>query len=276
MAMVQSGWMQQQSLPNLGSGERQQVQQGIPSAIAKLLNQGLQPMEMTVKCGRKDDRLGVVVEAVTVPDQSLLSTWMRQQFSQLHLEEICKVEVYGRQIGQTRPAWRETIDINQIRVLRFQLGSTVTALFHLECVREVLSISAKEILSIPQMPRCVLGVYYHRGRILWLVDLGLQLGITQSSVLDRSRAMGQSDVPSSPSPSLNVIVIEADQQTIGFVVSTVLDIESYSWQKFQAAATFLSSSIPLPFVQSYLQDSQIPLLSAIAIIHDRHLHLYQV
>lgn len=262
--------------------EREQIERGNPAAMTNLFNHVLQPTGITVQCGRKADRIGVVVEAATVPDRSQVGYWMRQQFKQLPLQGVCKVEVYGRQLGHTRPAWRETIELCQVQVLRFHINSTATALLPLEGVREVLNISFSEILPVPQMPCSVLGVCYYQGMILWLVDLGLQLGLhgTQArrslELCFAQRGRNSRQAVAAPTLALSVVVIEANQTMMGLVVSKVLDVESHPLHNFHPVTTRLFAPSLLPFVQRYLVHSQYPLLNVAALINDRNLQVHRL
>jgi positive phototaxis protein PixI len=70
----------------------------------------------------------------------------------------------------------------QIRkFLQFQLGSSEIpdlssargdfALLDTEVVTEVITIASENILPVPQMFYCVLGIYSWRSEMLWIVDL---------------------------------------------------------------------------------------------------------
>ena len=72
------------------------------------------------------------------------------------------------------------------KFLRFYLGGNNSqntsmangdlALLEAEIVTEVITISAKELLAVPQMPYCVLGIHSWRSEMLWIVDLENLLG----------------------------------------------------------------------------------------------------
>ncbi len=76
-------------------------------AIAALISP-LLPQNMTVRVTRRGDRLGVLLEAIDVPDRiqaALIQPGIRQGLQKLQLQGIQILKVYGRQIGQVSPAW---------------------------------------------------------------------------------------------------------------------------------------------------------------------------
>lgn len=76
-------------------------------AIASLIH-SLLPQNIKVRVARKGDRLGVLLEAIGVPDRiqaTLIQPGVRQGVQKLQLQGIQILKVYGRQIGQVSPAW---------------------------------------------------------------------------------------------------------------------------------------------------------------------------
>jgi positive phototaxis protein PixI len=59
----------------------------------------------------------------------------------------------------------------QERLLRFPLGAQESVLLPLEQITEILRVELSEVLPIPEMPGCVMGICNWRGEMLWLVDL---------------------------------------------------------------------------------------------------------
>lgn len=62
--------------------------------------------------------------------------------------------------------------------LRLHLVPDTKVLLSIQAVSEVLTISVGQIVPIPDMPACVMGVYNWRGEVLWMVDLGHLCGLT--------------------------------------------------------------------------------------------------
>ncbi len=67
-------------------------------------------------------------------------------------------------------------------------------------VREIVRV--QEITRVPGAPECVMGVINLRGRIISVIDLGLQLGQTPTQIGRNSR----------------ILVIQLDSVTLGFLV----------------------------------------------------------
>ncbi|HCF27721.1 MAG TPA: chemotaxis protein [Cyanobacteria bacterium UBA11049] len=163
-------------------------------------------------------------------------------------------------------------DVETERFLRFQFGFEDTALLPLASVKEVLQISAEEILPVPDMPNCVLGIYNCRGEMLWLVDLEIQIGL---SSLARS-PLGTQHLALRTSNILTAIAIQADDKSLAIVVPQVMDIEEHNPQALQIPSTGLFPSKLLPFIQRYLTDSSSPVLDTKALIQDSQLQMHHL
>ena len=64
--------------------------------------------------------------------------------------------------------------------MQFQLNYNTRALLPAENVTEIITISEREILPVPQMPDCVMGIYSWRSEILWIIDLRNLLGFLKT------------------------------------------------------------------------------------------------
>lgn len=148
------------------------------------------------------------------------------------------------------------------RFLRFYLTSEETALLPLHQVREVLKVPIAEILPVPHLPDCILGVYNWRGEMLWLVDVAQQLGFASSLVNGRV---------ADPFPTL---VTQTDRQSLGLVVSQVSDIETYMLQQMQPPSPGLFPSKLSSFMQGYFATRKSPVLNPAALIHDPLLQVH--
>ena len=83
------------------------IQEEILGAIAALIIP-LLPQNMMVRVARKGDRLGVLLEAIEVPDRTqatLIQPGVHQEIQKFQPQGIQTLKVYGRQIGQVSPAW---------------------------------------------------------------------------------------------------------------------------------------------------------------------------
>jgi len=105
------------------------------------------------------------------------------------------------------------------RLLRFALGLEDSALLPLEQITEILRLNVTEILPVPEMPSCVLGIGNWRGEMLWLVDLNHLVGY---SPLSSVRQVSASPV---------AMVVQVNDQAVGLVVQQVNDIELHELQQ---------------------------------------------
>ena len=86
------------------------AQQGNPAAIATLLNLILEPKGIKARAQRQDDRLHILLESPLPPIQSEAVEFIRNSLDDLPVEGVKTVTIYGRQRGETRPGWSETIE----------------------------------------------------------------------------------------------------------------------------------------------------------------------
>ena len=136
------------------------------------------------------------------------------------------------------------------KFLQFQLGksekvhkSTLQgdiALLDAEIVTEVISIASQEILPVPQMFYCVLGIYSWRSEMLWIVDLENLLGYPPPLAEDR------------PNRELLIMVVQYQGQSIGLMVSEIDNLIEHDLSKFKSSSPEIFSEDVLPFLQGYL------------------------
>jgi positive phototaxis protein PixI len=148
--------------------------------------------------------------------------------------------------------------------LRFQLSSTETALVTVDSLAAVVTIAPREILPVPHMPNCVLGIYNWREEMLWLVDLSCQLGFPPlfASATRLSTVMA--------------IVIQTNGISLGLVVSQIHDIEPHNPRQLQPPITGLFPPKLLPYVKGYLIDDRSIVLDANALVQDPLLQVHQL
>ncbi|MDB9312737.1 chemotaxis protein CheW [Spirulina sp. CS-785/01] len=137
------------------------------------------------------------------------------------------------------------------KYLCFQIGLENTAMLPVESIQEILRLEAAQILSVPDMPETVLGIYNWRGEMLWLIDLNHLLGIEglTTPTLDL----------------LTAIVLEIDHQRLGIVVQQVEEIEAHNPNKLQPPAGLFSRHLE-PFIEGYLRDARSIVLNPQAIL----------
>lgn len=128
------------------------------------------------------------------------------------------------------------------RLLRFPLGFQDSVLLPLEQIAEIFRVNVADILPVPEMPDCVLGICNWRGEMLWLVDLNDLVGCPPLSSLE----------PVLISPM--TMVVQVKDQSVGLVVQQVNDIELHELAQLQPAAPGLFSPGLMPFVLGYLPE----------------------
>lgn len=147
------------------------------------------------------------------------------------------------------------------KFLHFCLGPEDSALLAVDSIAEVIRVPMTEVLPVPQMPSCVLGIYNRRGEMLWLIDLGhlvgYPLGFQPGSTISTGMA----------------ILLEVEGQLLGLVVLQVNDIEWHDPQQLQPPSATLFSPKLLPFVQGYLNGSGSTVLDPVAIAQSPLLQL---
>jgi positive phototaxis protein PixI len=139
------------------------------------------------------------------------------------------------------------------RLLRFPLSLEDSALLPLEQIMEIIRVNVAEILPVPEMPSCVLGICNWRGTMLWLIDLNHLLGYPPLSQQERVL------------PTPMAMVVQVNDQTVGLVVQRVQDIELHELQQLQPATPGLFPPKLLPFVLGALPGSSGTVLDVTAI-----------
>ncbi|MEO1146407.1 MAG: retropepsin-like aspartic protease [Cyanobacteria bacterium J06638_22] len=85
---------------------------GDPGAIAQLINRALKPKAIQAKVTRGGDRLKIMLEGATVPDQGEMVTYLHKSLTRLGAAEIHAAQVYGRQAFAAKPAWMQQFTLN--------------------------------------------------------------------------------------------------------------------------------------------------------------------
>ena len=122
------------------------------------------------------------------------------------------------------------------RLLRFPLGAQDSALLPLEQITEILRIDLSDILPVPEMPGCVLGICNWRGDMLWLIDLNDLVSSTPLFELAPGVV------------ALMVVVVQINGQSVGLGLQRVHDVELHNLEQLQPVAPGLFSPQLQPFV----------------------------
>jgi positive phototaxis protein PixI len=151
------------------------------------------------------------------------------------------------------------VEIGQ-RFLRVQVCTETTALLPVDEIVSIAPISITEILPVPHMPNCVLGLYNWRGEMLWLVDLGRQVGFA--------------GLVQSGNSTFMTLIVEVNDQSLGLCVPQVHDIESHDPQLVRGASSEMFSAQFLPFVKGYLTGDRTTVLNLAAVLQDPALNIH--
>ena len=155
------------------------------------------------------------------------------------------------------------------KFLRFYLGAgnrpdasmtnSDLALLEAEIVTEVITISPKELLPVPQMPYCVLGIYSWRSEMLWVVDIENLMGYPPSLREDADE-----------NETILVMVVRVQGQSMGLVVSRIDTIIEQDLESFKSSSSEIFSEDLMPFLDGYFVDENnniIMLIDAEEIFH---------
>ncbi|HBL14065.1 MAG TPA: chemotaxis protein [Cyanobacteria bacterium UBA11162] len=162
------------------------------------------------------------------------------------------------------------------RLLRFPLGSKDTALLPLEQIAEIIRVNGGEILPVPEMPTCVLGICNWRGEMLWLIDLNHLMGYPSLSLQGSFSPMamviqvnhqlqGMGSEEWGVESGVDDKLIPHNQQSLGLVVQHVNDIELHDLHQLQPAAPGLFPPRLLPFILGSLPGENSTVLDVNAI-----------
>jgi positive phototaxis protein PixI len=141
------------------------------------------------------------------------------------------------------------------RLLRFPLGTEGSVLLPLEQITEILQVELTEILPVPDLPTCVMGICNWRGEMLWLVDFNDLAGYPSAFQ------------PVPPTTTMAVIVAQINHQAIGLGVPQVNDIELHDLQQLQPSLFGLFPPQLLPLVQGTLLGCSDAVLDLKPIVH---------
>ena len=127
------------------------------------------------------------------------------------------------------------------RYLRFSFSQKNEALIPLSHILEVMNLPLEDVLAVPDMPSCVLGVCVWQSETLWLIDL--------NGMMHHPPLPLQSQIRESPT----VIVIQSQQKSLGLVVDSVGDIDLFDPSHIRMQVGICSPSLE-PYVEGYCPD----------------------
>ena len=159
---------------------------------------------------------------------------------------------------------------NRQRYLRFALLDKQTdrqtdkqadeqeALIPLSSILEVMQLAFEDILPVPDMPSCVLGVCGWQGETLWLVDLNYM--VSDRPLLKQSRNI----------TTPTVIVVQTQQKSLGLLVAGVSDIDLFDPSQLRMEKGLCPPSLE-PYVLGYCPGQAGTVLDAAKIINSPRL-----
>jgi len=138
-------------------------------------------------------------------------------------------------MASKRPLISPPLEVKE-QFLAFDLDDQSRGLIAIHQVVEVLSVPSFEIISLPQMSECIVGVYNWRGEILWMVDLGEFLGYPQTQTARQMVA----------------IVVHVEGLHMGWIVSQVEDTVWHPRNAIQPAPPMAFAPEIEPYLRGYL------------------------
>jgi positive phototaxis protein PixI len=124
--------------------------------------------------------------------------------------------------------------------LKFLLQPGLMAVIEIECVTELIDLPLDRVVPMPHLPPAVKGIYNWRGEILWIVDLGMLLGVgsdrppryrrVQPTIIigcadDRSVGSSSPSYGSARYLPATATMERRQVKTIGVLVDEIVDIE---------------------------------------------------
>jgi positive phototaxis protein PixI len=148
------------------------------------------------------------------------------------------------------------------KFLRFRMSRDQSLLIAVEDILGVRTISVSEILPVPHMNACVLGIYNWRGEALWLVDLIQQMGVgTLPEQVQRFS-------------SLMTIVVQHRKKSLGLVVPEVHEIEQHNPKELLLPSADLFPQNLLPFIKGYFVQDRSIVLDVSSVLNDSSLRIH--
>ncbi|MBD1859762.1 MULTISPECIES: chemotaxis protein CheW [Leptolyngbya] len=148
------------------------------------------------------------------------------------------------------------------KFLRFRLDRTQSMLLAVEGIAAVQTLAIADILPVPQMNACILGMSNWRGDSLWLVDLAQQLGV--QTRLNRMQKL----------TALSTIVVQINDNTLGLVIPEIYEIEEYNPKMLLNPPADLQTNPFFPFIRGYFKHDRSLVLDAAAVVQDPSLQLH--
>jgi len=138
-------------------------------------------------------------------------------------------------MAMKRPVISQPLEVKE-QFLAFALDDQTRGILAIAQVVEVLSVPSFEIISLPHMSECIVGVYNWRGEILWMVDLGEFLGYSPTATARQKTA----------------IVVHVEGLHMGWIVSQVEDTVWHRRDAIQPVPPMAFAPEIEPYLRGYL------------------------
>ena len=135
-------------------------------------------------------------------------------------------------------------------------------------VTELINMPIDLVVPIPHLPPAVMGVYNWRGEILWVVDLGILLGLTDCITTHHRNLQPTIAISSAATTG-------SEAKTIGLVVDEISDIEWYQPELIVKPITDSSNPELYRWIKGYVVSAvgeKLAILDVQAIIEHADLH----
>jgi positive phototaxis protein PixI len=136
--------------------------------------------------------------------------------------------------------------------LRLQLAPGTTATIAMQAARAALVVNTDRLTPLPNMPAHVVGLFAHRSRVLWVLDLPTILGLPPVE-LRRSK--------------VKLVLLEIDRQQMAFAVPEIAGVLRFMPEEIISPLANFSSEL-VPYLQGWLphEGETILVLSARALV----------
>ncbi|MBE9030538.1 CheW domain-containing protein [filamentous cyanobacterium LEGE 11480] len=123
------------------------------------------------------------------------------------------------------PAAEPAAPLNQVQqYIGLSLPPDLNVLLPNTCVTEVIPIESEQIVSLPEMAPCVMGLTNWRGEVLWVVDVSVVMG--KEPLYRRVQQGGRQG-------RFDSLVVQYQQQTVGLVVDQVTQLRQLTPQEIR-------------------------------------------
>lgn len=89
----------------------ERAREGDPKVLAAVLNHALKPLGIRTQAAKRDRTLHIVLEADPSPNPAQTTLAVRKLISELDIQAVDQIILYGQQVGEESVAWRQDLSI---------------------------------------------------------------------------------------------------------------------------------------------------------------------